>query len=96
MTLFMLKGLGSGTGTGTDTGREGRESCAKDAKENQKIPIFFEIFSQNLKCTFLYSPIWVLFFFFPLSRPSRNLRALRVRQSAFALRTTNPSRAVAK
>ena len=87
----------AGWGMGAETGREGREGCAKDAKENQKIQKIFKDSFQSLKRLLVLIPPWI-FFYCPLSRPSRNLsalsalRALRVQKSAFVLKTANQPR----
>ena len=88
MTIWSL----AGWGMGAETGREGREGCAKDAKENQKIQKVFKDSFQSLKRLLVLIPPWILFFSCPLSRPSRNLSALRVQKSAFVLKTANQPR----
>ncbi len=88
MTIWSL----AGWGMGAETGREGREGCAKDAKENQKIQKILKDAFQSLKCLLPLIPPWILFFSCPLSRPSRNLSALRVQKSAFVLKTANQPR----
>jgi hypothetical protein len=91
MTTLACTGWGPGSGTG----RERRESYAKNAKESQKIqkntlcvpkPIAIEFSKLQPGCNFFIS------YFSPLSRPSRIFRAFRGRKFAFAaMATSHPS-----
>jgi hypothetical protein len=91
MTTLAFAGWESGSGTG----REGRESYAKNAKENQKIQKNFlwraiAIANAGFKIHSIYSVFISSFSFFsPLSRLSRNFRAFRGRKPAFAPMTTS-------
>jgi hypothetical protein len=94
MTALAIERRGSGSGPGT--GRERRESYAKNAKENQKIQKNFlwcalTIANAWFKSHSIYSVFASSFSFFsPLSRLSRNFRAFRGRKSALVLIKAKP------